>query len=176
MQYFFKASRWPSASALCTFSPPRTVVTATSNALRFKPLSRANLPHSALLSHRANKNNSLAMYWSPRLIDSFSAAWMSEIKSRPTCTCSCPSTLGKRCIAVSAAVCKPCTLAPARSNNDLGPSSWRNIATNKWDGSIYAWSLPMAKVCASDRASWNLVVSLSRRMKAPDQKNELPTN
>jgi len=36
--------------------------------------------------------------------------------------------------------------------------------------------LPMAKVCASDRASWNFVVSLSRRMKAPDQKNELPTN
>ena len=32
--YFFSASRWPSASALSTFSPPRTASIAASSALR----------------------------------------------------------------------------------------------------------------------------------------------
>ena len=51
---------WPSLSALSTFCPPRTAVTAASSDLRFKPFCVANLPQLPLLSHMASKNNSLA--------------------------------------------------------------------------------------------------------------------
>ena len=74
MQYFFKASRCPSASALLTLSPPRTAATAASKLLRVSPASLTVRPSSFLLSHKANKNNSLATKPSPRLMDSFSAA------------------------------------------------------------------------------------------------------
>ena len=36
--YFFSASRWPSASALSTFWPPRTASIAASSALRVEPV------------------------------------------------------------------------------------------------------------------------------------------
>ena len=47
--YFFSASRWPSASALPTFAPPRTASTAASRLFRARPCSRASVPASALV-------------------------------------------------------------------------------------------------------------------------------
>ena len=42
--YFFSASRWPSASALSTFWPPRTASIAASSDLRLAPCSFSSAP------------------------------------------------------------------------------------------------------------------------------------
>ncbi len=90
LQYFLRDSRWSSASALLTFWPPRTASMADSSDLRVRPLSLAILLMSCLVSVSASKNSSPATNWSPRLMDSFSAACSSETMSRPICTCSWP--------------------------------------------------------------------------------------
>ena len=90
MQYFFKASRWPSASAEFTLSPPRNASTAEDRLWRVRPCCLAFCAKSVFASLKASKNNSLAMNWSPRFIASFSAACINEMRSRPTCTCSWP--------------------------------------------------------------------------------------
>jgi hypothetical protein len=136
MQYFLSASRWPSESALSTFWPPRTASIAPSRLLRDRPLARATVPMSCLVSATASRNSSLATNWSPRLIASFSAACSSDTRSRPTCTCSCPCTVGSLCMAASLPASRPWTLTPARCSSARGPSSWRSIATSRWDGSI----------------------------------------
>ena len=138
---------------------------ADSRLLRVRPWARAALPKSDLLSARASKNSSPATNWSPRLIASFSAACKSETRSRPTCTWSCPWTSGSFFSAASATANKPAWLTPARCNKALGPSSWCSMAATTCAGSMNAWSLPRARVWASDSASWNLVVSLSIRMR-----------
>ena len=98
--YFFSASRWPSASAESTFSPPRTASIAASSALRVRPWPRTMPPRSVLASASASRNISLAMNWSPRLVASFSAACSSATRSRPGCTgwpppCTCGSAVDR---------------------------------------------------------------------------------
>jgi hypothetical protein len=163
-QYFLSDSRLPSASGLSTFWPPRTASTAASSALRDSPFSRAMRPMSCLLSASASSTSSPAMYSSPRLRPSFSAACSSDTSSRPTWTCSWPCTWGRLCMAPSAPASRPGTLTPARCSSARGPSSCRSMATSRCSGSMYWWSLARARLWASPRASWNLVVSLSSRM------------
>lgn len=76
--YFLSASRWPSASALLTWAPPRTASIAASRLLRVRPCSRAAWAVSPLPSTSASRKSSLAMNWSPRLIASFSVACSSR--------------------------------------------------------------------------------------------------
>jgi hypothetical protein len=83
MVYFFRASRWPSDSALSTFWPPRTCSIAASSDLRDRPCPRATPAKSVLASASASRNISLARNWSPRLPASFSAACSSTTRSRP---------------------------------------------------------------------------------------------
>ncbi|OQC09023.1 MAG: hypothetical protein BWX79_01537 [Alphaproteobacteria bacterium ADurb.Bin100] len=136
MVYLVRASRWPSASALLTPCPPRTASMAASRLLRVRPLARARLPISALLSASASRYNSPAMNWSPRLIDSFSVACNSLASSGPTWTCSWPWTSGRRLMAASPAASRPGTLTPARCSSAFGPSSCFSMATSKWAGSM----------------------------------------
>jgi len=161
--YFFKASRWPSASALFTDSPPRTNSIAASNDFRFRPFSRANLPSSPLSSATTSKKSSPAINWSPRLVASFSVRLSILLKSRPTWTSPLvPCTSGKFAISLSRPFSKPGTLTPARLNRLLAPpSESRNMANKRWAGSMYWLSLAKAKLWASLKASWNLVVSFS---------------
>ena len=161
--YFFKASRWPSASALFTDSPPRTKSIAASNDLRFNPFSRATLPSSPLSSATTSKNNSPAINWSLRLLASFSHRLSQLLKSRPTCTSPLvPCTSGKFAIVFSVPFSRPEILTPARVSRLLAaPSESRNIACKTWAGSIYWLSLAKAMLWASLKASWNLVVNLS---------------
>ncbi|MNS93220.1 hypothetical protein D3C72_1273780 [compost metagenome] len=135
-QYFLRASRWPSASALFTPCPPRTASMADSSDLRLRPLSLAILPMSALLSATASRKSSPAMNWSLRLMASFSVACSSLPSSGPTCTMSWPCTWGSFLMAPSAACSSPGTLTPARSSRARGPSSWRSIATSRCAGSM----------------------------------------
>ncbi|MNT01309.1 hypothetical protein D3C72_1357700 [compost metagenome] len=168
MVYFFSASRWPSASALLTDSPPRTAWMADSSDLRFRPFSRAMRPASPLSSATASRNSSLAMNWSPRLMASFSVALSRLTSSRPIWTSLVPCTCGRRLMAASSAVCRPCTLTPARDSSALAaPSSCASSARSRCCGSMYWLSLPSARLCASASASWNRVVSLSRRIRIP---------
>ncbi len=167
MVYFLRASRWPSPSALSMVWPPRTALMADSRLERVTPLSLSSWParvEEPLLSVSASRNSSLAMNWSPRLRASFSVACSSRPSSEPTCTWSWCCTRGRSARAFSAAACSWPTLAPARCKSERGPSSWRSSATSRCRGSILDWSPPRASVCASARASWNLVVSLSIRM------------
>ena len=167
MQYFFNDSRWSSASALSMLCPPRTASMAASSDLRDTPCVLSNLPTSPLESHKASKNNSLAMNWSPRFKASFSVACNRACKSRPTCTISCPCTCGSLLIKASTSVKMPPKFAPERSSKALGPSSCRSIAKSKCAGSMYALSCFKAMLCASLKASVNFVVSLSCRIGKP---------
>ncbi|MNV33819.1 hypothetical protein D3C71_1252040 [compost metagenome] len=135
-QYLARAPRWPSASALSIFWPPRTASIAASRLLRVRPLSLAILAASPLLSITASKNSSLAMNWSPRLMASFSVACSTRPSSGPPCTWSLPCTWGKRLTAASAAASRPGTLAPARCSSALGPSSCLSMATSMCTGSM----------------------------------------
>ena len=161
--YFFNASRWPSASALFTDSPPRTTSIAASKALRVKPFSRAALPNSPLSSAITNKKSSPAINWSPRLFASFSVRLSQPDRSRPTCTSPLvPCTSGKPSIIFCVAFSNPATLTPARVNKlRAAPSRSRNMAMSKCAGSMYWLSLVKAMLCASFSASWNLLVNLS---------------
>ncbi len=134
--YFFSASRWPSASGLSTFWPPRSAAIAASSGWRLRPAWRAASASANLLSASASKNSSLATNWSPRLRDSFSAACSSPTQSRPTCTCSCPCTEGSLASASSAACASAATLTPARCSSALGPSGWRSRAESRCAGSM----------------------------------------
>ncbi len=168
MVYFLSASRCVSASALLTASPPRTAWMAASSGLRLSPFSRAMRPASPLSSDTASRNSSLAMNWSPRLMDSFSAALSRLTSSRPTWTSLVPCTCGRRLMAASSAVCKPFTLTPARCSSALAAPSFCAIsARSRCCGSMYWLSLASARLCASASASWNRVVSLSRRIGFP---------
>mmetsp|Transcript_6214 Transcript_6214/g.25127 ORF Transcript_6214/g.25127 Transcript_6214/m.25127 type:complete len:342 (-) Transcript_6214:2506-3531(-) len=135
--YFLSASRWPSASALSTFWPPRTASIAASSALRVRPWPRTMPARSVLASARASRNISLAMNWSPRLPASFSAACSSATRSRPACTVwPEPLTWGRPAISPSSAAFSAGALTPARSSSARGPSSWDSIADSTWTGSI----------------------------------------
>jgi hypothetical protein len=152
--YFFNASRWPSASALSTFWPPRTASIAASSDLRVSPWPRTMPPMSLLASASASRNISLAMNWSPRLAASFSAAWISATSSRPGCTVPPPPcTCGSARIAVSIAVFSAAVFAPARSSKDFGPSGCASIAASTCAGSMYGLSPVTARLWASARAS-----------------------
>ena len=164
--YFLRASRWPSASAEPTDSPPRTKLIADSSDLRLKPFSRAALPSSPLSSAKTNKKSSPAIYWSPRLLASFSV-WLSQLSSvRPICTSPfVPCTWGNLSIMISEAFSKPLILTPARVKRlRAPPSCWRSIANKRCSGSMNWLSFDKAKLWASPNASWNLVVNLSIRM------------
>ena len=162
--YFFSASRWPSASALSTFWPPRTASIAASSDLRLAPNSLRSAPIEVFDSAAASTNSSLEMNWSPRLLASFSAAWSKAPSSRPGWTCSPPCTCGRRCIASSRPLCSLATLTPARASSAFGPSVWASMAASTWAGSMYGLSRVTARLWASPSASWKVVVSLSIRM------------
>ena len=54
---------------------------------------------------------------------------------------------------------------PALATSEAAPpSSWPNRAESRCCGSMYWWSWPTARLCASARASCSLVVNLSTRM------------
>ena len=164
--YFFSASRWPSASALSTFWPPRTASIAASSALRVRPCSLQRAGRSPTsTSAAASRNISLAMNWSPRLLASFSAACSSAPSSRPGWHLLAALHLRQAlAIAASSAACSLPTLTPARASSAFGPSACASIAASTWTGSMYGLSRVTARLWASASASWNLVVSLSIRM------------
>jgi hypothetical protein len=54
---------------------------------------------------------------------------------------------------------------PARESSDAAvPPSCASNAASRCAGSMNWWSWPSAMLCASASASWNFVVSLSKRM------------
>ncbi len=134
--YFLSASRWPSASGLSTFWPPRTASIAASSDLREAPNSLSSAPTGVFDSAAASRKSSLEMYWSPRLFASFSAAWSSAVRSRPGWTGSPPWTVGSRFSASSSAAWTLPTLTPARASSAFGPSAWASIAVSTWTGSM----------------------------------------
>ena len=122
--YFFKASRAPSASGLCTPSPPRTALIACSSAGRTAPLCFNKRPVSPLSCVNASKNISDATNWSPRFCASLSVTLSKLLRSRDTFTSPLvPSTLGSRSIACASAPRNAGTFAPARPSSEVVPPS-----------------------------------------------------
>ncbi len=166
MQYFFSASRWPSASCEPTDSPPRTALMACSSGARATPCCLSRRPVSPLSLVSASRYISLAMNWSPRFCASLSVRLNRLDRSRPTCTSPpCPSILGRRETASLSAVFSALTLPPARASSEPAPlSASLSRASSRCCGSMNWLSLPTARLWASERACCSLVVNLSKRM------------
>ena len=167
--YLSSACRWPSASWLSTPAPPRTAAMASSSAFRARPASLRMRPVSPLSPASANRKSSLAMNWSPRLTASLSVRLSRLFKSRETVISPpCPSTLGSRSIEPFSAACSLGSATPARASSDVvPPSSCASRAASRCCGSMKPLSLPSARLWASAKACWNLVVSLSKRIGGP---------
>jgi hypothetical protein len=123
-----------------------------------------------LSSASASRNSSLAMNWSPRLVASLSVRLSRPLRSRETLISPpVPSTLGSRPIEALSAACSFGTATPARARIDaVPPSSWASSAESRCWGSMKPLSCPSARLWASAKACWNLVVSLSNRMADPE--------
>ena len=171
--YFARASRWPSASWFDTLWPPRIDSIARSRCSRVAPCCLNSRPASPLSSSRASRNSSEAMNWSPRFCASLSVRFSRFDSSRETLTSPpCPSTLGRRPIAALSASRSGPTLTPAFASSELVPPSSCSIrASSRWTGSMYGLSLPIARLWASAKACWNLVVNLSKRIGPPRRLN-----
>ena len=123
-QYFFSASRWPSASGLATDSPPRTALTASSIAFLLPPASLSSRPASPLSDASVSKNNSEEMYWSPSFCASLSVRLNRLFNSRDICTSPpAPSTLGKPEMACLSDSRRRARFTPARAASDAVPPS-----------------------------------------------------
>ncbi len=162
--YFDSAWRCDSSACPCTVSPPRTSSTAFSSAAFVTPACLSTRPVSPLSAAAASRKSSEAMYWSPRFCASLSATFKRFVRSRPIITSpGVPWTFGRRATASAALFLSVLALPPALAMRPAMPSS-ATSAASRWGGSMYWLSLPSAALCASARASWSLVVSLSKRI------------
>jgi hypothetical protein len=120
MQYFFSASRWPSASALFTPLAAAHRVDGRFERLADRPLARARPPMSVLLSAKASRNISLAMNWSLRLMASFSVACSRATSVGPDLHLIVALHLRQHLtMAVPQRPARALTLTPARSSSAL---------------------------------------------------------
>ena len=175
--YFLSASRWPSASCESTPPPPRTAWIASASDFFARPASLSMRPVSPLSSASTDRKSSLAMNWSPRLVASLSVRLSRLLRSRDTpISPPWPSTLGIRPIEALSAACSFGTATPARASSDaVPPSSCASRAASRCWGSMKPWSWPSARLWASAKACWNLVVSLSKRMHlSRERRREAP--
>jgi len=164
--YFSSAWRCSSAFGSVTLSPPRTSSIARSMAPFTTPASLSSVASGPLSSSAARMNSSLEMYWSPRFCASLSVRLSSLPRSFETCTSPpVPSTFDRRSRASPSRERSWLTFAPDFSSSGRTvPPCWSSSASIRWTGSMNWWSRPSADDWASDRAVWNLEVSLSMRM------------
>jgi hypothetical protein len=165
--YFFSASRWLSPSALSMVWPPRTASMAAS-----RPCGTGRAPWRCGRPRPWRRpgpagTSRWAMNWSPRLMLSFSVACSSLPRSGPGCTCSWPCTCGQ---ALDGGLRRPgpaCRHVDAR-RAPAARAGRRFLAQHGRQQVQRArcrrGRCPAPAIWASERASWNLVVSLSRRM------------